>query len=309
MPRVLVTGASGFVGRHVVDRLSERGDEVVATGSGDRELEARRGVRWHQVDLLNPEAGAALVARERPTHLVHLAWFSKPGANWTSLENVRWAEASLGLLRAFHAAGGERAVFAGTCAEYDWSYGLCSEVRTPTDPASLYGAAKDGLRRVALAAAQEGGIGLAWARIFFLYGRHEHPQRLVPAIALPLLRGEPAPCSEGLQMRDYLHVADAAAALTELLHSPVTGPVNIGSGVPLRVRDLVAGIGDRLGRPDLVRYGALGDGGAGAAPLVVADPARLRDEVGWRPQIGLAEGLDDVVSFWRAVVDGAPAGG
>ena len=307
MARVLVTGASGFIGRHVLEQLTGAGDEVVAVSSGpvaDPALAALPGVHWRQADLLDPGVPAALCDRERPTHVVHLAWFATPGATWTSPENVRWVEASLRLLRAFGVAGGQRAVFAGTCAEYDWSYGLCSELRTPTEPASLYGAAKDGLRRVALAAAADAGIDLAWARPFFLYGRHEDPRRLVPAIALPLLRGHEAPTSEGSQLRDYLHVADAAAALAALLHSGVSGPVNVGSGVPVRVREIVARIGQRTGRPDLIRYGALGDG-AGGAPVVLADTGRLRDEVGWRPRIGLDEGLDDVVAFWRSTGGGA----
>jgi nucleoside-diphosphate-sugar epimerase len=217
---------------------------------------------------------------------------------WDSLDSVEWVEASLRLLRAFGNAGGQRAVFVGSCAEYDWSYGLCSEAHTPTVPASLYGASKDGLRRIAEAAARKLDVSLAWARPFFLYGPYEHTDRLVPAIVRPLLRGQPAACSEGSQLRDYLHVADAAAALTALLESAATGPVNIGSGTPVRVRDIVATLGDALGRPDLIRYGAI-PGSSEQAPLLLADLSRLRREVGWSPRIDLPAGLDDAIAFWR----------
>lgn len=310
MPRVLVTGAAGFIGRHVVERLAEQGDEVVAVRSrapAGEERPLAGDVRWRTADLLDPDVAHALIREEQPAQLVHLAWYARPGAVWGAVENVRWVEASLRLLRAFgEGEGSGRALFVGSCAEYDWTYGLCSERRTPTRPESLYGAAKDGLRRVAVTAAEGLGVSLAWARPFFLYGPYEHVDRLVPAIALPLLRGEPAPCSGGSQMRDYIHVSDAAAALAALLRSELTGPVNIGTGVPVRVRDLIAQIGDAVGRPELIRYGALG-GDKAQAPLVVADVGRLRDELGWGPGVGLEAGLERTVSFWRSVEAGRSA--
>jgi nucleoside-diphosphate-sugar epimerase len=309
--RVLLTGAAGFIGHHLLTRLVERGHAVSAVttrpvgsgprpvGSGPRPVgSGPPGVRWITADLLEPDVPAALVDEEDVTHLVHLAWHTRPSV-YTSPENVRWVEASLRLLRALGARGGARAVLVGTCAEYDWSYGLCSEWRTPTEGASLYGASKDALRRIAQAAGDELGVSVAWARPFFLYGPREHESRLVPAVIRPLLRGEPAPCSEGWQLRDYLHVGDAADALAHLLDSALEGPVNVGSGVPVRVRDVAATIGELLGRPELVAYGALGDG-RGEAPLVLADTTRLRTELGWTPRVSLRAGLDDAIEFWRS---------
>jgi nucleoside-diphosphate-sugar epimerase len=296
MSRVLLTGATGFLGCQVLEHLLERGYEVHAASSRSAPTQGPAApAHWHAADLLDPQAAEQLVGLARPTHLVHCAWYARPGAVWNSLENVRWVEASLRLLRAFGVAGGQRAVFVGSCAEYDWRYGLCSESRTPTAPASLYGASKDGLRRVVDVAAGQLDVSLAWARPFFLYGPHEHPDRLVPAIVRPLLRGEAAACSEGSQLRDYLHVVDAAAALVAILEC---GPINVGSGMPVRVRDIVATLGDAVGRPDLVRYGAIA-GSSSEVPLVLADIARLRRETGWSPRIELTAGLKDAVAFWR----------
>jgi nucleoside-diphosphate-sugar epimerase len=139
---------------------------------------------------------------------------------------------------------------------------------------------------------------VAQARLFWLYGPREHPARLVPSVARPLLAGAPAACSSGAQVRDFLHVEDAAEALVALTRSGLSGPVNVGSGEPVAVRDVIAGVARGCGRPELVRLGER-KAAAGEPPLLVADPSRLRDELGWRPRRGLAAGLAETVDWWR----------
>jgi nucleoside-diphosphate-sugar epimerase len=298
MTRVLVTGASGFVGRQALGALVARGFEVHGA-TWDSPGPALGGVRWHSADLLRPGDAERLVREIRPTHLLHLAWFVRPGAFWRAPDNVAWVEASLRLVRAFAAAGGRRLVIAGTCAEYDWAYGRCIEGETPLAPSTLYGAAKHGLRTVVEAYAREAGLSAAWGRLFLLYGPHEPPGRLVSSVAGALLRGEPAPCTHGEQVRDFLHVADAGDAFAALLESAVEGAVNVASGEPTAVKDLVAAIADAVGRPDLLRWGALPTR-ADEPPMLVADVTRLTREVGWRPRFSLRTGAADTVSWWRA---------
>src|SRR6185312_15698494 len=123
--RVLVTGASGFIGRHVMSILQLRDCEVHAVTSRSSVPELQ-GVIWHQADILNGDS-VALFNEIRPTHLLHLAWYAAPGDYWTSALNLQWLESSVRWARAFFEAGGQRLVCAGTCGEYDWSYGFCSE--------------------------------------------------------------------------------------------------------------------------------------------------------------------------------------
>ncbi len=296
MRRVLITGASGFLGRPCLAELTGAGDEVHA---GARAPMLTRGCHWHRADLLDPAAVDALVSAVRPTHLLHLAWVTAPGAYWTSPDNLPWVEASLRLLRRFAEQGGERVVTAGSCAEYDWNAGgTCHEETTPLRPATLYGVCKDALRRTAEAFARQAGLSAAWARLFYLYGRDEHPDRLVASVARALLGGVAADCSSGAQRRDFLHADDAAAALVALLHSDVRGAVNVGSGEAVAVRDVASGVGAAVGRPDLVRLGARPDP-VGEPPVIVADVGRLRREVGWRPRFTLEQGLADAVAWWR----------
>ncbi len=282
--RVLVTGAGGFIGRHAVPLLRDRGFEV-------------HGVERREADLLAPGVPAALIERVRPSHLLHLAWNAATGRFWTAPDNLDWVAASLLLHRAFAAAGGERAVFAGTCVEYDSSSALLDEATTPCAPETLYGIAKDALRRLLFASPE--GVRIAWGRIFLLYGPHEAATRLVPYVITSLLAGREALCGDGLAERDFMHVADIAAALVALLESPVTGPVNIASGQCLPLRDTIFRIANQIGRPELIRLAAR-PAPAFEPPRLAAAIRRLRDEVGFRPSRSLEEGLAETIDWWRA---------
>jgi nucleoside-diphosphate-sugar epimerase len=298
--RVLVTGASGFIGRHALAPLLERGFEVHAVMSRDAPPPgAPARVRWHRADLLDAAAHGALLAAASPSHLLHLAWYAEHGRFWTSTENLRWAAATLELVRAFAERGGRRAVLAGSCAEYRWGDpGPCVEGLTPLEPATLYGTAKHATRAVLEAAAPQLGIELAWGRVFFLYGPDEAPGRLVASVARALVAGKRAPTGDGTQLRDFLHVADVAAAFAALLDSDVTGPVNIASGEARPLRDVIDAIGVAAGRPDLLDVGAL-PARPGDPDELVADVTRLRDDVGFVPAIGLQGGIAQSVEWWR----------
>jgi nucleoside-diphosphate-sugar epimerase len=299
--RVLVTGATGFVGRCTIPLLVERGFEVHAVHHAAAPPDTD-GVRWHRADLLEPGTAETLVEAVGPTHLLHLAWYAAPGRFWASLENVRWVEASLRLLRAFGGMG-RRAVIAGTCAEYDWRHGFCSEMVTPLEPESLYGVSKLAVGRVAMALARETGMSLASGRIFFLYGPGERPGRLVSSVTEALIEKRPAPCSHGHQFRDFLHVADVASAFIALLESEVEGPVNIASGEAVTIRSLLIELASWLDAVELLHFGEVATGPA-EPPLLVGDVRRLRDEVGWTPSFTLSEGLADTIEWWRARASG-----
>lgn len=296
LKRVLLTGAGGFIGRHCLPVLRNAGFEIHALSRAGHETGYE--VQWHAVNLFEDGAAERLLAEVRPTHLLHLAWYAEPGRYWSAPENFQWVRASLALLHAFATQGGQRVVMAGTCAEYDWRYGWCSENVTPLTPATVYGTCKHSLQAMLAAYSRQYGLSSAWGRIFFLYGPHEHPSRLVSSVIRSLLKRQAAECSSGEQIRDFLHVADVASAFVALLDSEAQGPVNIASGEAVAIRDVVSRIGERLGRLELLRLGTRPTP-AEEPPLLLADVRRLNREVGWRPTIGLHAGLDATIDWWR----------
>jgi nucleoside-diphosphate-sugar epimerase len=189
-------------------------------------------------------------------------------------------------------------VAAGSCAEYQSQDGACVEDETPCRPSTLYGVCKNAVQEILRAYCRLTGLSSAWGRIFFLYGPAEHPDRLVASVIRALLAGRKARCTDGLQVRDFLHVQDVADAFVALLDSDVTGPVNIASGRAVEVRTVVRTIARQLGRPELVELGAV-PSRPGEPAAIVADTRRLEREVGFRPTLGLEEGLARTIAACR----------
>jgi nucleoside-diphosphate-sugar epimerase len=297
MKRVLVTGASGFVGRHTLKTLLQRGFDVQAIAAKNQPSD-RSGCTWHLADLLDLTQIKELMSQIRPTHLLHFAWYAIPGKYWTSEENFSWVQASLELLRQFREQGGERVVMAGTCAEYDWNYGYCSEFLTPRNPSSPYGICKNALQEMFSSYSEQTSLSSAWGRIFFPYGPYEAPQRLVPSVIRSLLSGEVANCTHGNQIRDFMYVQDVADAFVALLESEVSGAVNIASGQPITLKEIVYNISNKIGHPELVNLGAI-PVNQQEPPLLVADVTRLSNEVKWSPKFKFDIGLEQTINWWK----------
>ena len=294
MRRVLITGGSGFIGRCTIEPLLERDFEVIVT---DLVPSSTPGARSVACDLLHAESVTRMMEEIRPSHLLHLAWYVKHGEFWHARENLDWLVASLHLVETFERLGGKRVVAAGTCAEYDWRFGVCSEESTPLSPSTPYGVAKDCLRR-ALDSLYPDSLQVAWGRLFFLVGPGEAPGRLVPSVARSLLLGEPARCSSGRQIRDFLDVRDAGRAFAALVATDCVGTCNIASGVPRSIREIVESLGVIAERPELVKLGSRPDRDGDPAVLL-ADVSRLHRLVSFEPAYSLERSLRDSIDYWR----------
>jgi nucleoside-diphosphate-sugar epimerase len=309
VPKVLVTGAAGFIGRTSLEPLREAGYEVCAVLSPRSDPRARAGgalpdLEVRQADLTDPAAVDALFEAVKPTHLLHFAWIATPGLYWHSEENDRWLSASQYLLAAFARCGGVRAVMAGSSAEYDWSrVAVCHERSSPladeAGSATPYAAAKIAMQRSLEEYGRSHGLSSAWGRIFFQYGPGEHRDRLIASVIVNLLAGREAQCTHGRQIRSFLHVEDVGAAFAALLASPVQGPVNIGSGDRIAIAELLERLAREIGRPDLLKLGAR-PAPPGEPAVLLPDIGRLSGEVGWSPRRPLDEGLQHTVRWWRA---------
>ena len=285
--KVIVTGASGYLGRHVLQRLRLRGAEVVVLGrslpAGFEDLPLLRA------DLLETRDFAPLLKDAGATHLLHLAWYAEYGKYWASPLNLRWVDASLRLLQAFGETGGKHVFSAGTCAEYDWSYGYLREDVTPMVPQGLYGTAKDATRRLATALCAAQGVSLAWGHIFFPFGPGEAPKRMLPSL-VEVFRGRAAPFGVNTSAyRGMLPVADAAEAFVHLLEQGANGRFNICGGQPASIGDVVRTLA-RLCEADPAPVLDLASARAGDPPMLVGDNTRLL-ATGWRPTLTLEQGL------------------
>jgi nucleoside-diphosphate-sugar epimerase len=293
--RVLLTGATGFIGREIVHPLLALGAEVHTLGRGDPRVP---GVSHHPFDLLGA-ADFAAVRAIGATHLAHLAWH--PERNfWTAPENLDWVAASLRLVRAFAAGGGRRAVVAGSCAEYGWRSERLDETASPIAPTTLYGTAKASLHALLAGAAPDLGLSLAWPRIFFPYGPRERPQRLLGTLLDAMRRNEIARFSAGTQRRDFIHVEDAAAAIATILSAPIEGAVNVASGSAVTVRRFVEIAAELAGMTDRVVFSteALP---AHEPPIIEGAIARLIEGTGFQRNFTLADGLADAIARFNSL--------
>ena len=298
--RVLLTGATGFIGSHVARLLVHEGHEVIAI--------VRPGAdRWRLADIASrldviegdlQDFGRIVgrVKARRPEICIHLAWKGWSGkaeaeANLSSLG------VSLEVLRSMLDLSCRRFVAAGTCFEYELTHERLAET-SPLAPHDLYGACKKSLFEVGQQFSRLTGLSVVTPRVFYSYGPYEDTRRLVPSITHALLRGEVANVTPGAQVRDYLHVTDVASAIWAVAQSELVGAVNIASGEPVTIAQIAQRIGHLLGRSDLLRLGAL-TYRHGEPMHILGDASILRAELGWTPHFPLDGGLAETIAWWQ----------
>ena len=241
--RIAVTGASGFVGRAVVAQLLGRGVDVVAASRRvePQALPPSRGsgdLRHCVLDLAAPPP-RPFAHLGRPDAILHLAWHGLPnyrGACHVEEELPRQIE----FLRRCIDDGLQRLVVSGTCLEYGLRDG-CLDESLPTQPVTAYAQAKDRLRLALEMQAAQGGLQLAWLRLFYLYGEGQAPTSLYAQLRAAIARGDARfPMSRGDQVRDFQPLSVAAQQIAAIaLHDSAAGIFNVCSGQPRSVLELV----------------------------------------------------------------------
>lgn len=259
---VLLTGATGFVGRHVLRFLEEQGVQVRVVVREGKQIQLANSKGVERI-VTTPDLFAESLAwwAEVCTGIdtvIHLAWYAEPGKYLQSVKNIDCLSGTLCFAKGAMQAGVRRFIGIGTCAEYDLSSGLLS-VETPLKPATPYAATKAAAYMALSQCLTNQGLEFAWCRLFYLYGDGEDARRLVPYLRTMLAAGKPAELSSGDQVRDFLDVREVARMIVETALGKVQGPVNICSGIPITVRQIAERIADEYGRRDLLRFGARPD--------------------------------------------------
>ncbi len=261
-PLILLTGATGFVGRQVLRELVRRNCKVrLVVRQGSR----RQYIQSDEIEsvMMTPDlwsesaAWCADVCRDVDI-VIHAAWYVEPAQYLQSPMNLECLLGTLRLAQAASQAKVRRFVGIGTCFEYDLSAGHLT-IATPLRPSSPYAAAKAAAYLMLSQYLPQQGLEFAWCRLFYLYGEGEDERRLVPYLRARLGAGEPADLGSGTHIRDYLDVREAGQMIAEVALGSVQGPVNICSGTPVTVRELAERIADEYGRRDLLRFGVRPD--------------------------------------------------
>lgn len=298
---VLVTGAAGFVGSHVVRQLVASGAEVailVRPGSSCRRLEGVLDqVQVLEGDLSDGDATRSLIDRCKPDACIHTAWYAEPGKYLPSPRNIDSLRASLDLLEMLAVAGCTHLVGIGTCFEYEMQSEPLKE-DSATRPFTLYAAAKLAFCLIATQRAAQLAMGFAWARLFYLYGPYEDERRLVPAAVQALRSGREFKTAPAEMIRDFLHVEDVASAVCALSHQRLGGVFNVCSAQPVNIAELMRTMGELLGRPELIRLGALPKR-EWDPEYVCGDNQKLRTEAKWTPRYALHDGLAQTIDWWE----------
>ena len=291
--KVLVTGATGFIGSHIVRELLDRGhgvDALVRPSASRHRLRQLAGAMttW-PVDLADGEAVADAVTRIEADACVHLAWYAEPGSYLRDVvRNVSSLENSLRLLRLLREGPTERVVLAGTCLEASSGQGHGTE--------PIYALAKRALHEVATRGMAD-RFSVTCAHVFSVFGPWEDERRAVPSIIRSLLSGSEVDVSGGRQLRDYVHVADVASAFVTILEAATPGTIDVCTGQARPLGDVFDELGRATGRSHLIHRGARATG-ADEEFDAIGDPGPLR-ALGWRPREPFTRRIEETVTWWE----------
>lgn len=297
---VVVAGAAGFIGRHLVDYLSSMGKDVIGLDRGPATPSCSR---YHTVDLTDRQAVLSTLQGLQPRWVFNLTGTIDHTISWPDQRNIinQHLLSVLNLVEVFHADPPEAFVNIGSSDEYG-NQPAPQRESFRESPIAPYSAAKVAATHYLQMLYRRTGFPAVVARFFLVYGPAQDPQRLIPWTCTTLLRGETMETTEGRQKRDFLFVQDAVEALVALAATPETkGQVfNVASGTAVSVRDVLETI------QAIVGSGCLK---LGARPMregetmeLFADVSSVRRVCGWSPRFDLPNGLRHTVEFYRALL-------
>jgi len=306
--RVLVTGATGFIGSRLVRRLVDTDVEVHALSSTvssmypTRLVDLRDRIALHEGNLIDRSAMDAIVEQVRPTHVFHLGAYTHVGKSWQRVDECIQAnvQGTVNLLQALDGSGYQRFVYTGTSEIY-------GDVDVPfredavVKPISPYSVSKYAGERFCRMFHQGHGWPIVMVRPFNGYGPGQSPDRVIPEIIVRALKGQQLRMTQGRQTREFNFVDDLAEGF--VLAGTVEGiegeVFNLGCGDEVSMRDLATTILDVMGNPITPEFGALPE-----RPTEIwrmySDSTKARERLGWEPSHSLRDGLATTIEWYRA---------
>jgi nucleoside-diphosphate-sugar epimerase len=258
MKRILITGANGFVGRQIAKFLNVNGIHLIPVVREGKAHEVSKLINVEKIitskDIFAEDEDWWKEHCKDVDIVIHAAWYVKAGKYYDSSKNIDCLIGSFKLARGAAKAGVSRFIGLGTCAEYDQTQGVLT-IETPLKPLTIYGATKVSLFKALSQWLPKQGVNFVWIRLFYLYGEGEDKRRLVPYVRSQILQGDYVELTNGKQVRDFMDVVEVGKQIAKISLTDQIGPINVCSGIPITIRQLVEKIAAEYGRKDLLRFG------------------------------------------------------
>lgn len=289
MKKVILTGATGLIGQNIVEPLKKTGYEIWALTIDEKNPDF--DINWIKCNIFDENALKQVFEKVKPSHLMNFAWIT--GGDYLSNPmNKDFVTAGMNMLKFFKENDGKRAVFSGTCFEYDFIDKPIKE-DNPLKPTTLYAQCKNELREKAQKYCSENGLSFGWGRIFYVFGKNEKPGRLTSTIINNFKTGKEVTITCGSLLKDYMYTKDIAGAFAKFLDSDVEGCVNIATGKGISLADFAGKFAKRLNAEGLlVIKNELGNN----PPVIIADTSRLINEVGYKIQYDTDSAIDEILA-------------
>jgi UDP-glucose 4-epimerase len=300
--KVFLTGASGFVGSHLLTALLNSREHEVAVLLRDvksawRIQGAIPEVRVVEGELGDPTTYSRELEEFKPDAVAHLAWSGVGAVDRNSVDQWRNISATLELVQASAKAGAKHWVGLGSQAEYGPCQMKVSESAT-TNPTTLYGAAKLSACELSGRWCRQMGLRHAWLRLFSSFGPGDNSDWLIPYVIRHLLSGESPSLTRAEQLWDYIYVEDAAEAVLSVIAQPnAMGVFNLGSGVARPLRTTIEAIAKHMKSNVPLGFGEL-PYRTDQVMHLEADIHRLHEVAGWHPKYGFNEAIQKTIAWY-----------
>lgn len=293
MQRLIITGASGFIGHHCLDLLCQNNEYEVFAISRSKEKDSGN-VKWINADLFNHDEINYIMKDIKGDKLLHLAWITTPGVFYEAEENSAWVESSLNLTQAFLVNGGKKVVVAGSCAEYDWNTNKLLQEEENSRPTSFYGRSKGLLYSEMQKLCHQTNTDLSWGRVFNVFGPKEHPDKIIPLIIRAALNNRKIQCLAKDDIRDFIYVKDVANILVTFLEKNITGIVNIATGIGTSISEIAKLIELKLSVSNICDFKQ----NVSKFPTVVGSTIKLKD-LKYKFLFDLDRSIEETIKWWQ----------